>query len=84
MIDLNGPWKLGGFDGYGQMLPERRLPEALDHLAWIDATVPGSVDLDLMRAGWIGDIYAGCHTLAAQWVEQHYWFYRRRFDAPPT
>jgi len=81
-IDLGGQWKLCGFDGYGRNMDDRSLPEALTSLVWIDAEVPGSVYLDLMRAGWIDDVYTGCNTLAARWVEQHYWYYRRLFDAP--
>jgi beta-mannosidase len=81
-IALDGTWSLCGFDGYGQAIDTRELPQNLPNLPWIDAVVPGSVYLDLMRVGWIDDVYVGCNTLAAQWVEQHYWFYRRRFDAP--
>jgi beta-mannosidase len=81
-ISLNGTWSLAGFDGYGERIDARQLPPCLENLPWIEATVPGSVYVDLMRAGWIDDVYAGCNTLAARWVEQSYWFYRRRFDAP--
>ncbi|MFQ5805965.1 MAG: hypothetical protein ACE5I3_05900 [Phycisphaerae bacterium] len=82
IVALDGTWSLCGFDGYGRTIDARELPQSLDNLAWIDAVVPGSVYLDLKRAGWIDDIYAGCNTLAARWVELNYWFYRRRFDAP--
>ena len=82
LIDLSGQWSLSGFDGYGEMTHVRAIPAGLENFAWVEARVPGSVYLDLMRAGWIDDVYAGCNTLAAQWVEQQYWFYRRRFDVP--
>ncbi len=81
-LDLNGRWELAGFDGYGQTLGDTALPAGLPNLLWIDAEVPGSVHRDLMRAGWLPELYADCHTLAARWVEDDYWFYRRRFDVP--
>lgn len=81
-IPLNGDWELAGFDGYGQMLGDRTLPGALPSLCWIPARVPGSVIQDLVRAGWLADVEAGCNSLAARWVEQEYWYYRRRFEAP--
>ncbi|MCB9849319.1 MAG: hypothetical protein H6817_01290 [Phycisphaerales bacterium] len=81
-FDLREGWRLAGFDGYGETVAARALPQALPNLLWIDAAVPGSVYLDLMRAGWIADVYRDCNSLAAQWVEQHYWFYQTHFDAP--
>ena len=83
-IDLNGSWSLCSFDGYGQNLHWRNLPEGLENLPTIEAMVPGSVYADLMRAGWIADVYTDCNTLAAQWVEHLHWFYRRRFDGPDS
>ena len=81
-IPLENAWTLTGFDGYGESITTPRLPEALHNAIWIDAQVPGSAYRDLTRAGWIADVYADCNTLAAQWVEQHYWYYRTHFDAP--
>lgn len=78
---LNGTWDLCHFDGYGETYDHRHVSEALANRVWIEATVPGSAYLDLMRAGWIGDVLADCNTLAAQWVETQFWYYRRRFDA---
>jgi beta-mannosidase len=81
-LQLDGPWQLCGFDGYGERIDAEHLPEALANLPWIDAQVPGSVYRDLMRAGWIADVYADCNSLAAQWVETHYWYYRTTFARP--
>ena len=52
-----------------------------DDCKWIDATVPGEVHLDLMRAGIIENPYIGAGVLASRWVEECFWFYRRVFDA---
>jgi len=82
VIDLHDGWRLAGFDGYGETIDALTLPAALPHLPWIAAAVPGSVYSDLMRAGWLDDVYAACNSLAAQWVENFWWFYRREFDAP--
>jgi beta-mannosidase len=81
-LQLDGPWQLCGFDGYGERIDAEHLPEALANLPWIDARVPGSIYRDLMRAGWIADVYADCNSLAAQWVETHYWYYRTTFARP--
>ena len=69
LIHLDHGWRVAGFDGYGETIDATSLPAALPNLRWIDATVPGSVYVDLMRAGWLQDVYAGCNSLAAQWVE---------------
>jgi beta-mannosidase len=45
--------------------------------------VPGEVHLDAMRAGWIGDPLVGTNCLAARWIEECLWSYRREFVAPP-
>jgi beta-mannosidase len=79
-IHLDQGWELAHFDGYGELINVRRLPPCLPNLVWIPATVPGSVYDDLMRAGWLPDVYSGCHTLDAQWVETQFWLYRMRFD----
>jgi beta-mannosidase len=41
------------------------------------------VHLDLIRAGLLADPYTGAGALAARWVEECLWAYRREFDAPP-
>ncbi len=82
IVKLDGTWQLAGFDGYGQLITDIELPGALPSFRWLAAEVPGSVYLDLARAGWIADVYADCNTLAARWVEDDYWFYRRTLTAP--
>lgn len=79
-IILDSSWEVAHFDGYGEQLNMRRLPASLPNLSWIPASVPGSVYDDLTRVGWLPDVYQDCNTLAAQWVETQFWYYRRRFD----
>jgi beta-mannosidase len=55
---------------------------------WRAATVPGSLIDDAWRAGEIPNPYLDRNSLAAEWVPQRTWLYRRRFtvptDAPPN
>lgn len=81
-LDLNGTWQLCHFDGYGETYDHRGVAETLRNREWLAAQVPGSVYHDLAAAGWIGDVTRACNSLAAQWVETQYWYYRRTFDAP--
>lgn len=53
-----------------------------DPVKWIDASVPGEVHLDLLRAGLIDDPYIGTNVLKCRWVEEFVWYYRKVFDAP--
>lgn len=48
---------------------------------WIDASVPGSIYRDLMRAGLIEDIYFDINSLHAEWVAGRWWTYRCAFTA---
>ena len=52
---------------------------AFARTAWIDATVPGSVHHDLVRAGLIPDPNVGLNSLAGEWVSARQWVYRRAF-----
>jgi beta-mannosidase len=81
-ISLNGTWTLGWFDGQrgggarlvkGEPAPNR----------FLEAQVPGEVHLDLMRCGLLSEPNEGLNCLAARWVEDAVWYYRRTFDAPP-
>jgi beta-mannosidase len=81
-IDLNGSWTLRWTDGQrGDRLP-RALGEHWDALPAIPAQVPGEVHLDLVRAGLLAEPAVGLNCLAARWVEETIWYYRRTFHAP--
>ena len=82
IIDLNGTWKLRWDDGQrGDRLPRLLRPDVDLSRAW-DATVPGAVHLDLCKAGLLGEPTLGLNVLAARWVEETMWHYRRTFKVP--
>jgi len=81
-IDLNGTWKLRWDDGQrGDRVARLTRPDA-DLSRAIDATVPGEVHLDLIKHGVIQEPCEGANVLAARWVEETFWRYRRTFQAP--
>jgi beta-mannosidase len=47
---------------------------------WLDATVPGSVQTDLMAAGLAADPFIADNEKAVQWVGLSDWVYRTRFE----
>jgi len=48
----------------------------------IPATVPGAVQNDLMKAGWLPDHNVGLKSLEIEWVNNRDWIYRKRFALP--
>jgi beta-mannosidase len=81
-LDLNGSWQLRWSDGQRGRLEYANRAET-DEAKYLTAQVPGEVHLDLWRAGLIANPYEGTNCLAARWVEECYWSYRRHFEAPP-
>jgi len=80
-LDLNGIWKVKGFDGqHGG--PETFCREDADERTFIEAAVPGEIHLDLERAGWIPDCNIDLNAQSARWVEEQVWVYRTRFNVP--
>lgn len=82
-FDLNGPWKVRWTDGQ-RGRSEYANREVTDPVRYLDASVPGEIHLDLMKAGLIGEPTEGLNSLAARWVEEMIWSYRRDFTAPPS
>ncbi len=80
-LDLNGTWRVRWSDGQ-RGRTEFANREVTDEARYIDARVPGEIHLDVWRQGWIKDPYTGTGCLAARWVEECIWSYRRFFDAP--
>ena len=80
-LDLNGTWKVRWSDGT-RGRPEFANREQVDSDRYIDAQVPGEIHLDVWKAGWIPNPYEGAQCLAARWVEECVWSYRRHFTAP--
>lgn len=80
-MSLDGTWKIKGIDGRrGGVVPY--CAAEIDERTFLDARVPGEVHLDLMRHGQIGEQREGMNALAARWVEEQFWIYRRTFNAP--
>jgi hypothetical protein len=85
-LDLGGTWQITWWDGTRGVQPHinhRSQPNpARQFPAQVPGEVPGEVHLDLMRAGLIGDPCEGLNHLAARWVEETEWCYRRTIEAP--
>ena len=82
ILDLCGDaWRIRWSDGVRGRL-EYANRDLTEDEKYFPAAVPGEVHLDLWRAGVIADPYVGANALAARWVEECLWAYRREFDAP--
>ncbi len=79
---LNGNWDLYFFEQGSKDI------KTLDDLKnsdipKISATVPGNVELDLSKAGYLPeDLYMGTNIEKVQDFELHEWWYETEFDAP--
>ena len=80
-LDLNGTWRARWSDGM-RGRAEYAQRDRVDQARYIDATVPGEIHLDLMKAGIIAEPANGMNVLAARWVEEMIWSYRREFTVP--
>jgi beta-mannosidase len=78
-LSLNGAWMLRWTDGQRNRMGFAA-QEKTDPSRYFEATVPGEVHLDLMRQGVIADVYRDTNVLAARWVEEFIWSYRREFE----
>ena len=70
-IRLNGAWTL-----------RHALEGAADESQPIPATVPGNVEIDLMAAGELPDLFVGDNIFRARPLEFHRWTYETTFVAP--
>jgi len=77
-------WQLAGFYPYTPLLKtSKELGKELANITpWVDASVPGSVQLDLHRAGLIDDPYVDQNSILCEWVEHRWWVYQTTFDTP--
>lgn len=80
-MNLDGRWRLRWADGERGGRKFHAEPTT-DEAKWLDAVVPGEVHLDLIRAGLLQEPTLGAHCLAARWVEECFWSYRRTFVPP--
>jgi len=75
---LTADWRLQHFaDGAGEAAGAHLAEH--DDLAWLPATVPGQVHLDLMAAEVIPDPFFGLNYEQCLWVEEKEWWYRTAF-----
>lgn len=81
-LDLNGTWHLRWYDGERGDPLVRAIGRNADLLPSLPAQVPGEVHLDLITAGLLAEPTVGLGNLAARWVEETIWYYRRTFQAP--
>jgi beta-mannosidase len=66
-----------------QRKPDRSIDEDFaDAQGWVQATVPGSVHLDLLAAGLIADPFYGLNETDLLWVGEADWLYRCLFTLP--
>lgn len=74
-------WQVKGYWPYEPLF--RRSMELGNELLgvtdWIDATVPGGVHFDLLKAGLIEDPYFENNSLKCEWVENRWWEYKTTF-----
>ncbi len=78
-----GLWQVKGYLGVDAALRAAARPFASDG-GWLPAQVPGSVLDDVWHAGEVPDPYVERNSLAAEWVPERAWLYRRRFDGAPA
>ena len=78
-LSLNGAWELFFFPQKNSPVD---WPSQLDAHTPIEAQVPGTAQLDLMRAGLLPeDIYFGQNISLLRQYEGHQWWYRKHFTA---
>ncbi|MFN2165217.1 MAG: glycosyl hydrolase 2 galactose-binding domain-containing protein, partial [Anaerolineae bacterium] len=84
LLDLSGTgWKLGRAPTASS--PGRADWDELRQITeWLQATVPGNVRADLVRAGRIPDLFAGTQAEDSQWVDGHSWWLVRDWHLPPS
>ena len=81
-LDLNGTWLVSWTEGlHGS--PDHAGQTELDPGRYLEITVPGELHRVLQEARLIADPNVGLGSLAARWVEEQFWLYRRTFEAPP-
>ena len=80
-IDISGTWH-ARFSDYTRGRPHYADRDTTDPLRYLPVTVPGEIHLDLMKLGLIPDVHLQANCLAARWVEEQIWSYRRTFHTP--
>ncbi len=84
-ISLNGEdWKLTGWwEHQWRFTESMELGEMLNTpVPSMPAKVPGAVQLDLLRAGFLPDPNVGMDSTHGEWVANREWFYDKEFTLP--
>jgi beta-mannosidase len=77
-VVLSGSWQVRRLEPGGEQL----VGGSED---WLEAAVPGAIQYDLMRAGRLGNPFAGAAGARdSHWVFQADWLYRLRFAVRPS
>ncbi|MBO9607523.1 MAG: hypothetical protein J7639_16295 [Paenibacillaceae bacterium] len=80
-ISLDGQWQLTYFP-QNQFKIENPHELRASGAPRITATVPGNVELDLMEAGVLPDLYHGSNIRQLRDWERHEWWYETSFETP--
>ena len=67
-IDLNGEWRLTGM--------------GKEPVGPLSATVPGNIELELVKAGLVGDPFVGSNESQLRPYEFYDWRFEREFEVP--
>src|SRR5258708_37214954 len=79
-ISLSGPdWQFKDFIGEDWVWRNAHMPESRDTRGWRPASVPGSVQHDLLVLNEIPDPYFERNSLLCEWVPDRTWLYKRHF-----
>jgi beta-mannosidase len=80
---LNGTW---GLTFGPQRANHPQSPDELSGVDWpaIEATVPGNVELDLMKSGILEDVSIGSRVYELRRYETYEWWFRQHFSLPET
>lgn len=81
-MNLNGDgWRVCGWyiNEWGLTRPMESGVESAPTIDWIPATVPGAVQVDLMREGIMPDPNYGRDSMLGEWVTNRDWIYEKRF-----
>jgi beta-mannosidase len=77
--ELAGPWRAVQLDAASGLTAQDAAHQP--GAAWLDATVPGAIQYDLVRAGRLGNPFAGTAAATdAHWVSDTDWVYRTTID----
>ena len=80
-ISLNGEWKLD-WCNFGIGEKQKRFLCDYKSKDIIEATVPGDVHLDLMKADIIDEPLYDMNSFKYKWIEDREFWYRKEFEIP--